>query len=64
MNLAPYRKLVAYAVAAVLVLVARYAGVDLSGTDDIWIELILLVAGGYGVYAVPNAPLPPPDGTA
>lgn len=36
MNLAPYRKLVAYAVAAILVLVARYAGLDLAGTDDLW----------------------------
>lgn len=61
MNLAPYRKFVAYAVAAVLLLISRYAGLDLGGTDDVWIELILLAAGGYGVYAAPNAPLPAPD---
>lgn len=31
---------------------------DLAGTDDIGIELVILAAGGYGVYAAPNAPLP------
>ncbi|MEP0511015.1 MAG: hypothetical protein ABJD38_20065, partial [Aurantimonas coralicida] len=51
-----YRKLAAYAGAAVLVLVAWYPGVDLSGTDDTWVELAILVAGGYGVYAPPAAP--------
>ncbi|MEO9788510.1 MAG: hypothetical protein ABJF67_13000 [Aurantimonas coralicida] len=61
MNLAPYRKLVAYAVAAVLVLVlvARYAGLDLSGTDDLWVEAVILIAGGWGIYTVPNAPCRP-----
>lgn len=58
MNLAPYRKLIAYAVAAVLVLLARYSGIDLGGTDDVWVELVILAAGGYGIYATPNAPLP------
>lgn len=61
MNLAPYRKLVAYAVVAGVVLIKRYAGIDLGGTEDLLVELVVLAAGGYAVYAAPNAPLPSRD---
>jgi hypothetical protein len=51
-----YRKLVAAAVGIVLMLAQRLWGIDLLGTDSLWIELIVGVGTLIGVERLPNTP--------
>lgn len=64
--LAPYRKLIAYAVGAVLLLVHRAFGVDLGGAEDFLTEIVvlfgavgfealLMLVTGFFVWLFPNA---------
>lgn len=66
MNLSKQAKAIASAVALALVQIQVYVGQ--GGTEALtkvslgqWISVVLGVLAGYGVvYAIPNAPVPPP----
>jgi hypothetical protein len=47
---ATHRKLVVFAVTAAAVMATQ-----LWGTDNVYVQLVLLVLGGLGVHQVPNA---------
>jgi hypothetical protein len=51
-----YRKLIAAVVGIVLMLAQRLFGIDLLGTDSLWIELVIGVATLIGVERLPNTP--------
>jgi hypothetical protein len=54
--LAPYRKLVAAAIGLILLLLYRRLGIDLTGTDDFWIEIVMSLATAFSVWLFPNRP--------
>lgn len=54
--IAPYRKLVAATIGLLLLLVYRRLGIDLTGTDDLWIELVMSLATAFSVWFFPNHP--------
>lgn len=51
---AAYRKLVAAAIGLILLLVYRRLGIDLTGTDDLWVELVMSAATAFSVWLFPN----------
>lgn len=53
---APYRKLVAAAIGLILLLLYRRLGIDLTGTDDLWIEIVMSLFTAFSVWFFPNRP--------
>ena len=51
-----YRKLIAAAVGITLLLVQRIWGLNLLGSDAMWIDLIIGIATLVGVERLPNTP--------
>ena len=61
MDLRPYRKLVGAIVGLSLMLLNKRYGIDLLGTDDLWVDFVLSAGTALSVYHLPNDPLPSKD---
>lgn len=64
-NPAAYGKLIAYCFAAIATLASRWWGIDIGDhTQQVAVDFVVAVIGGWGVWRVPNASPAPADTTA
>jgi uncharacterized membrane protein (DUF441 family) len=52
-----YRKLIAAIVGLLVILLYRQFGIDLTGTEEFLVEILVSTVTAVAVYAFPNTPL-------
>ena len=51
-----YNKAIVAVVGGIVMVAQKHLGIDLTGTEAIWIDIIVAVLTAAGVYGLPNQP--------